>query len=230
MRPHSPTGRSPQLRPDPGAPRSDLLPDGHGAFANADYTALGFQASVRDCIGMISEHEAEHVETLTAVIYDLDGEPVEEAEYDFGFTDLTSFLATAAAVENLGVNAYTGRRSVPDRGGRAPHRGPDDPRQRGPPRGLPEHPHRRVPVPECGGCAEHSCRSPRGCRSVHRQLVSLYHRPDHRLDHIRIPLCGGSRFPATRGNPASQVDSIVAPARWLFSVGRRLYASRSVMP
>lgn len=77
-------------------------------FAEADYTALGFQAGVRDYIGMIAEHEATHVETLTGVISDLDGEPVEEAEYDFGFSDLSSFLATAAAVENLGVNAYTG--------------------------------------------------------------------------------------------------------------------------
>ncbi len=77
-------------------------------FAAEDYTAIGFQASVRDYIGMIAEHEAAHVDTLTGVVSDLDGEPVEEAEYDFGFTDLTSFLATAAAVENLGVAAYGG--------------------------------------------------------------------------------------------------------------------------
>ncbi len=77
-------------------------------FADADYTALGYQPGVREYIGMIAEHEATHVETLTGVISDLDGEPVEEAEYDFGFTDLASFLATAAAVENLGVTAYGG--------------------------------------------------------------------------------------------------------------------------
>ncbi len=77
-------------------------------FAAEDYTALGFQAGVRDYISLIAEHEAAHVDTLTGVVSDLDGEPVEEAEYDFGFTDLTSFLATAAAVENLGVAAYGG--------------------------------------------------------------------------------------------------------------------------
>ncbi len=77
-------------------------------FIDADYVALGFQPGVREYVGMIAEHEATHVETLTGVISDLDGEPVEEAEYDFGFTDLTTFLATAAAVENLGVAAYTG--------------------------------------------------------------------------------------------------------------------------
>ena len=77
-------------------------------FADADYVALGYQPGVREYVGIIGEHEATHVETLTGVISDLDGEPVEEAEYDFGFTDLTTFLATAAAVENLGVAAYTG--------------------------------------------------------------------------------------------------------------------------
>ena len=77
-------------------------------FASEDYAALGFQSGVRDYIGMIAEHEAAHVDTLTGVVSDLEGEPVEEAEYDFGFTDLTSFLATAAAVENLGVAAYGG--------------------------------------------------------------------------------------------------------------------------
>jgi hypothetical protein len=77
-------------------------------FAAEDYTALGFQSGVRDYIGMIAEHESAHVDTLTGVISDLDGEPVAEAEYDFGFTDLSSFLATAAAVENLGVAAYGG--------------------------------------------------------------------------------------------------------------------------
>jgi hypothetical protein len=33
---------------------------------------------------------------------------VEEAEYAFGYTDLTSFLATAAAIEAVGVAAYQG--------------------------------------------------------------------------------------------------------------------------
>jgi hypothetical protein len=42
------------------------------------------------------------------VIIQLGGEPVAEATYDFGYTDANSFLATAAAVENLGVSAYDG--------------------------------------------------------------------------------------------------------------------------
>ena len=62
---------------------------------------FGFLADIRD-------HEADHVETLTSVITDLGGEPVEEAEYDFGeaLTDPAAFLATAQALENTGVSAY----------------------------------------------------------------------------------------------------------------------------
>ena len=58
----------------------------------------------------IRDHEADHVETLTSVITDLGGEPVEEAEYDFGeaLTDPAAFLATAQALENTGVSAYDG--------------------------------------------------------------------------------------------------------------------------
>lgn len=56
----------------------------------------------------IGAHELAHVETLVQVITDLGGEPVEEATYDFGYTDAISFRATAAALENTGVSAYDG--------------------------------------------------------------------------------------------------------------------------
>lgn len=72
------------------------------------YIDAGFQVSVREYIEAIAEHEASHVETLTGVISDLGEDPVAEATYDFGYADLPGFLATAAAIENLGVNAYTG--------------------------------------------------------------------------------------------------------------------------
>ena len=58
----------------------------------------------------IRDHEGAHVETLTAVITDLGGTPVEEATYDFGnaYSDPMAFMATAAALENTGVSAYDG--------------------------------------------------------------------------------------------------------------------------
>jgi Ferritin-like domain len=72
------------------------------------YVGLGFQASVRDRIVAIAEHEASHVDFLTAAIDQMGVEPVAEAEYDFGYTDLAGFLQVAMALENTGVAAYTG--------------------------------------------------------------------------------------------------------------------------
>ena len=45
---------------------------------------------------------------LTQTITDLKGEPVEEAEYDFGYDDVDGFLEVAMALENVGVAAYAG--------------------------------------------------------------------------------------------------------------------------
>lgn len=77
-------------------------------FDDQAFVDAGLQVSVREYIVEIGAHEAAHVEALTGVITDLGGEPVTEAEYDFGYTDLTTFFATAAAIENTGVSAYTG--------------------------------------------------------------------------------------------------------------------------
>ena len=73
------------------------------------FTADDFDAGVYDNLSLIAEHEAAHVEALTQTITDLGGEPVEEAEYDFGYgDDPEAFLEVAAALENTGVSAYDG--------------------------------------------------------------------------------------------------------------------------
>ena len=58
----------------------------------------------------IRDHEGEHVQTLTSVIADLGGTPVEEATYDFGdaYGSPEGFMQTAMALENTGVSAYDG--------------------------------------------------------------------------------------------------------------------------
>ncbi|WP_396612530.1 ferritin-like domain-containing protein [Haloferax sp. S1W] len=59
----------------------------------------------------IGEHESTHVDVLETVITTLGGDPVSPAEYDFGTMvsgDPSKFLATAQALENTGVMAYTG--------------------------------------------------------------------------------------------------------------------------
>ena len=82
--------------------------DGLAEIGVDGITALGFQESVFESLTEIGEHEAAHVETLTAVITQLGGEPVAEAMYDFGYTDAASFLQVAQALEDTGVSAYQG--------------------------------------------------------------------------------------------------------------------------
>jgi hypothetical protein len=67
-----------------------------------------FNNPINDWLMAAGEQEAAHVSTLTDVITQLGGEPVAAAEYDFGVTDATSFLATAMTLENVGVAAYDG--------------------------------------------------------------------------------------------------------------------------
>ena len=82
--------------------------EGVAAYDAAAYEAIGFQAGVRDRISLIADQEAEHVAFLTAGISAAGGTPVAEGVYEFGYTDLASFLATAAVIEGVGVSAYQG--------------------------------------------------------------------------------------------------------------------------
>ncbi len=82
--------------------------DGLEQFAEEDFVDAGYAAVVHEYFGEIRDHEMEHVATLTQVITDLGGEPVEEAEYDFGYADLAGFIGVAQALENTGVSAYQG--------------------------------------------------------------------------------------------------------------------------
>ncbi|WP_277553614.1 ferritin-like domain-containing protein [Halobaculum limi] len=63
---------------------------------------------VPEYLAVVGDHEAAHVDAIAATIEDLGGTPVEEAEYDFGYSTPSEFLATAGALENTGVAAYTG--------------------------------------------------------------------------------------------------------------------------
>ena len=80
--------------------------DGLQEFSAEDFTAAGYAPNVYEFFGEIRDHEMEHVDTLTSVITDLGGEPVEEAEYEFGYADLAGFVGVAQALENTGVSAY----------------------------------------------------------------------------------------------------------------------------
>ena len=82
--------------------------DGLEAFTAEDFSAAGYADNVYAWFGIIRDHELEHVDTITKVITDLGGEPVAEAEYDFGYTDLAGFVGVAQVLENTGVSAYQG--------------------------------------------------------------------------------------------------------------------------
>lgn len=79
---------------------------------NARVTNERFGDFIRDDLyanlQRVGEHEATHVEALTATIEELGGDPVPECTYEFGYGSFNEFLQTAALLENTGVAAYNG--------------------------------------------------------------------------------------------------------------------------
>ena len=82
--------------------------DGLEQFTADQFTEAGFAGVVADYFAEIRDHEAAHVETLASVITDLGGEPVQEAQYDFGYSDVLGFVEIGQALETTGVSAYQG--------------------------------------------------------------------------------------------------------------------------
>lgn len=63
---------------------------------------------VPEYLRTVGAHEAAHVEALTKTVENLNGDPVAEGEYDFGYETPSEFLGVAKALENTGVAAYAG--------------------------------------------------------------------------------------------------------------------------
>jgi rubrerythrin len=66
------------------------------------------QFSTYNYFEAIRNHEQTHVEQLTAVIEQLDGEPVSGLEFEFPYENTDEYVALAQTAENLGVAAYAG--------------------------------------------------------------------------------------------------------------------------
>jgi rubrerythrin len=66
------------------------------------------RAQVPAHLATVGAHEAAHVDALTATVEEMGATPVQEAEYDFGYTTPSEFLGVAQALENTGVAAYKG--------------------------------------------------------------------------------------------------------------------------
>jgi len=68
----------------------------------------GVRETVPEYLRTVGDHEAAHVTAISQTIADLGGDPVSEAEYDFGFENPSEFLGLAAVLETTGVSAYAG--------------------------------------------------------------------------------------------------------------------------
>ncbi|MFB6220041.1 MAG: ferritin-like domain-containing protein [Halolamina sp.] len=68
----------------------------------------GIRQKVPGHLENVGSHEAAHVKGITDTINNLGGDPVQEANYDFGYSNPSEFLGVAKALENTGVAAYKG--------------------------------------------------------------------------------------------------------------------------
>jgi len=70
----------------------------------------GLSGNVRELTAELASNEMEHVATLTSLIRDLGGKPVEAPSFDYGnaLADEGNYLVLAQTFEDTGVAAYNG--------------------------------------------------------------------------------------------------------------------------
>jgi len=77
-------------------------------YTESDFAAAGFSNATRKNIELLGAQEATHVSVLSAGLSSAGQKPVEECTYNFGTTDVKSFLGLASVLESVGVSAYLG--------------------------------------------------------------------------------------------------------------------------
>ncbi|KAK3378549.1 ferritin-like domain-containing protein [Podospora didyma] len=90
---------------------------GFAKFPATDFQALGLSEKDISDLTAIGGTEEEHVILLQGAIAAAGVKPVQACTYNFGFTDATGMVGTAAVLENVGVSAYLGAASLIADGG-----------------------------------------------------------------------------------------------------------------
>ncbi|KAG6072559.1 hypothetical protein E4U16_005255, partial [Claviceps sp. LM84 group G4] len=82
--------------------------EGLAKYTEQDFASAGFDAVFYNNIKGVSKDESEHVGFLTTALKAAGAEPVAACTYNFGYSDVKTFLATASILEGVGVSAYLG--------------------------------------------------------------------------------------------------------------------------
>jgi len=82
--------------------------EGLAKYDEKAFTDAGYTSETYNRIKTVSADEATHVSFLTGALKQAGAQPVAECKYNFGYTDVKSFLATASVLEGVGVSAYLG--------------------------------------------------------------------------------------------------------------------------
>ncbi|KAM0798827.1 ferritin-like domain-containing protein [Usnea florida] len=82
--------------------------EGLANFTEEMFSAAGFDSTFYANLKEVSSDETTHVAFLTAALTKAGATPVAACNYNFGVTDVKSFIETASILEGVGVSAYLG--------------------------------------------------------------------------------------------------------------------------
>lgn len=82
--------------------------NGFQQIPDSQFQALGLNEANISALKKVGQTEADHVSLLLSAIAGAGFKPVEPCQYNFGFTDAASMVATAKILEAVGVSAYLG--------------------------------------------------------------------------------------------------------------------------
>ena len=82
--------------------------EGLANFTEEMFSAAGFDSTFYANLKEVSSDETTHVAFLTAALTKAGATPVAACSYNFGVTDVKSFIETASILEGVGVSAYLG--------------------------------------------------------------------------------------------------------------------------